>query len=107
MGLKKLRQKRWFKIISNKYVLILLVFSFWMLFLDSNSWLVHEELDQDLNELQNNKEYYQTEIKKDKAIIEGLNDPSELEKFAREEYFMKRENEEIFIIEYEDSLKTD
>ncbi|SHI98831.1 Cell division protein FtsB [Mesonia phycicola] len=107
MTLKKLRQKRWFKIISNKYVLILLVFSFWMLFLDSNSWLVHEELNQDLNKLQNNKEYYQTEIKKDKAIIEGLNDSSELEKFAREEYYMKRENEEIFIIEYEDSVKKD
>ncbi|GGZ61888.1 MULTISPECIES: FtsB family cell division protein [Mesonia] len=105
MGFKELREKRWFKIISNKYVLILLVFGIWMLFLDSNSWLVHNELDEELDELNNNKAYYQKEINKDKAIIEGLNDSSELEKFAREEYFMKREGEEIFIIEYEDSLK--
>ena len=105
MGFKELREKRWFKIISNKYVLILLVFGIWMLFLDSNSWLVHNELDEELDELNNNKAYYQKEINKDKAIIEGLNDSAELEKFAREEYFMKREGEEIFIIEYEDSLK--
>lgn len=105
MSFKEIRKKRWYKIISNKYILLLIVFTIWMLFLDSNSWLVHRELDQELEQLQNNKTYYLKEINKDKAIIDGLNDSSELEKFAREEYFMKREGEEIFIIEYEDSLK--
>lgn len=107
MSLKELREKKWFKIISNKYVLMLLFFGIWMFFLDSNSWLVHRELDQEINDLNNNKKYYQTEINKDKAIIKGLDDSFELEKFAREEYFMKRENEEVFIIEYQDSLKKD
>ncbi|MBW2961138.1 FtsB family cell division protein [Mesonia aestuariivivens] len=105
MGFKKLREKRWFKIVSNKYVLIILVFGVWMLFLDSNSWLVHRELDEELDKLNNNKTYYEKEINKDKTIIEGLNDADELEKFAREEYFMKREDEEIFIIEYQDGSK--
>ena len=102
---KKLRSKRWFRIASNKYTLVLLAFVFWMLFLDSNSWLIHHELDSEVDDLNKNKEYYLNEINKDKAIIQKLNDSLELEKFARQEYYMKRENEEIFIIEYEDTAE--
>lgn len=105
MGPKKLRQKKWFRFISNKYVLLLVLFAVWMLFLDSNSWLVHRELDKQIEELEKNKEYYQSQIRKDTAIINSMDDLDELERFAREEYFMKRENEEVFIIEYIDSLK--
>src|SRR5690606_2234392 len=105
MGLKQLRQKKWFRIISNKYVLLLVLFAVWMLFLDSNSWLVHRELDHQIEELEKNKEYYKSQIRKDTAIINSMDDLEELERFAREEYYMKRENEEVFIIEYTDSLK--
>ena len=101
MKLKELRQKRWFKIISNRYVLLFLIFAFWMFFLDSNSWLTHHELDQEINELQENKEYYQKEIAKDGATIEKLNDSFELESYARQHYYMKRANEDIFIIQYD------
>lgn len=104
MKLKEIRNKRWFKILSNRYVLILLIFAFWMFFLDSNSWLVHHELDQEINELQTNKEYYQKEISKDKMIIHKLNDSFELESYARQNYYMKRPNEDIYIIEY-DTIK--
>ncbi|TPN85460.1 septum formation initiator [Aquimarina algicola] len=75
-----------------------------MLFLDTNSWLIHRELDQEIQELEENKEYYIKEIVKDQKNIKTLKDSGELEKFAREEYFMKRDNEEIYIIEYEDSV---
>lgn len=101
MKFKEIRNKRWFKIISNRYVIILLIFAFWMFFLDSNSWLIHHELDQELNELQTNKEYYQKEIAKDRTIIDKLNDSLELESFARQHYYMKRPNEDIYIIEYD------
>lgn len=101
MKLKELRRKRWFIIISNKYVLLLLIFAFWMFFLDSNSWLIHHELDQEIDELQTNKEYYQKEIAKDKSIIEKLNDSFEMESFARQQYYMKRAEEDIFIIQYD------
>lgn len=74
-----------------------------MLFLDTNSWLIHRELDQEINELEDNKEFYSKEITKDQKNIKILKDSTELEKFAREEYFMKRDNEEIYIIEYADS----
>ncbi len=105
MGIKELKQKGWFKYISNKYVLLLAAFAVWMFFFDSNSWFVHHELNNEISDLEKNKEYYQTEIDKDKKTINTLNDSVAIEKFAREEYYMKRENEEIFIIEYEDSLR--
>lgn len=79
-------------------------FAIWMLFLDSNSWLIHRELNSEVDGLVKNKEYYLREIGRDKQTIENLNDSIELEKFARQEYYMKRPNEEIFIIEYADSL---
>lgn len=78
-----------------------------MLFFDTNSWLIHQELDQEIEELESNKEYYIKEILKDQKDIKVLKDSGELEKFAREEYFMKRDDEEIFIIEYEDSIPKD
>ena len=101
MKLKELRSKKWFKILSNKYVLLGLIFAIWMFFLDSNSWFIHHELNQEINELKENKEYYQKEISRDKAIIGTLEDSIELEKFARQKYYMKRPNEEIYIIEYD------
>lgn len=105
MKIRELPKKRWFKIVRNKYFLIGLVFVGWMLFLDSNSWLVHRELNNQIEDLEEEKSYYSTQIQKDRSILKKLSDSVELEKFARQEYFMKRENEEIFIIEYSDSLK--
>lgn len=101
MSLKKLRRKKWFKIISNKYVLLMLIFGGWMLFLDSNSWLIHRELNEEVDKLQVNKEYYKKEIAKDKATIDKLNDSFELESYARQHYYMKRSNEDIYIIHYD------
>lgn len=71
----------------------------WMVFFDANSLLVHRELNSEIRDLENNRDYFQNEISKDKEFIEKLNDDEELEKFARETYYMKKENEEIFIID--------
>jgi|TARA_R110002012_G_scaffold248495_2_gene424762 cell division protein DivIC len=76
-----------------------------MLFLDANSFLNHSELNSDINKLEDEMEFYKTEIAKDKKAFKKLNTEFGIEKFAREEYYMKRENEDIYIIEYEDSLK--
>jgi cell division protein FtsB len=76
-----------------------------MLFFDTNSILIHEELNDDIEALENNMEFYKEEIKKDKIFIEKMKDSNEIEKFAREKYFLKKENEDIFIIEHQDSLK--
>ncbi|TDQ29348.1 septum formation initiator family protein [Zeaxanthinibacter enoshimensis] len=105
MKLKDLKKKKWFGIVSNMYVLILTVFLIWMLFFDTNSLLIHLELRKEIRKLEKQQEFLRQEIAKDKEIIEKLSDPKEIEKFAREQYYLKKKNEEIYLIEYEDSIK--
>lgn len=90
------------KFLGNKYVIVLVFFAIWMLFLDNTSYLVHRELDKQIQELEDNKTYYQQEINKDKKSIEKLNDPDQIEHYAREKYFMKKDSEDIYIIDYEE-----
>jgi cell division protein FtsB len=105
MRLSELRKKKWFGIISNVYVLVLTVFVIWMTFFDTNSLLIHLELRKQIRKLEKQQEFLREEIAKDKKVIKKLSDPGELEKFAREEYYLKRKNEEIYLIEYQDSIK--
>jgi len=99
-------KKPWFKIVSNKYLLISLLFCVWMLFLDNYSYMDQRQLNKQMNELQDNKKYYQEEIRKDKENIKLLKSQDQVEKYAREKYYMKKENEDIYIVEYEsDTLK--
>lgn len=107
MGLKDLRKKKWFSLLTNVYILVLTVFVIWMLFFDTNSLLIHLELRKEINKLEKQQEFLKEEIAKDKKILEKLSDPEELEKFAREKYYLKKKNEEIYLIEYEDSLKSE
>ena len=89
------------KFLKNSYVIIIIIFVIWMIFFDSNSILVHNELNNDINDLNNQKEYYKNEIERDNIELNQIKTDSGLEKYARENLFMKRENEEIFIIEYD------
>ncbi|MEM6719996.1 MAG: septum formation initiator family protein [Bacteroidota bacterium] len=93
--------------LKNIYIIISVIFIAWMLFLDANSWFSsHRELDKQIELLEEQKANLLRAIKKDKISIKKFSNMAELEKFARERYFMKKENEEIYIIEYADSLKT-
>lgn len=98
-------KRRWLRFIGNKYLLSLLFFAVWMLFLDNYSWLVHRRLDTEIDELETNKAYYQDEIARDMKSIKQLKDTNEVERYAREKYFMKRDSEDIYIIEYEGEKK--
>ena len=91
----------WFKFLSNKYVWVLLFFCTWMLFLDNYSYFDHRILDTEINDLENNKKYYQEEIKKDLENIKLLKNPDQIEKYAREKYYMKKDSEYIYIIEFD------
>ena len=91
----------WFKFLSNKYMWVLLFFSVWMLFLDNYSYFDHRILNKEIEELEDNKKYYQEEIKKDQENIKLLRNPTQIEKYAREKYFMKKDSEDIYIIEFE------
>ena len=95
------KDKPWFSFLSNKYVWVLLFFSGWMLFLDNYSYFDHRFLDNQIEELEDNKAYYQQEIKKDKENIKLLKNSYQIEKYAREKYYMKKENEDIYIVDFE------
>ena len=59
-------------------------------------------MDKEIQELENTEIYYTDEIKKDSIKIKNLNNNDQIEKYAREKYFMKRENEDIYLIEFEE-----
>ena len=74
-------------------------------FFDANNYFFHKELSDDIKALEESKEFYKKEIKKDRAFINKMEDSSEMERFAREKYYLKKENEDIYIIEHQDSTK--
>jgi len=104
MSKSQQKYKRLLKPFKNIFLLILIVFSGWMLFFDSNSWFIHNELNNDIEDLEEEKEYYKKELEKDSIEIKKLSNEEGLEKYGREKYHMKKENEEIYLIEYEDSI---
>lgn len=95
---------KYLKPFKNIYILVLIVFVVWMLFFDAHSLLFHHELNSDIQELEYQKEHYKNEMAKDNKAIKELSTEEGLERTARETYYMKRPNEDIFIIEYEDSI---
>jgi len=96
---------KYFKGYKNIFGIVLVVFAIWMLFFDANSYLIHRELNKEMDDLEAEKEYYKNEIEKDKKAIQELSTEEGIEKLAREKYYMKKDSEEIYIIEYEDSIK--
>jgi len=104
MTLKQLKENKFFKFISNRYVIIFIGFSIWMFFFDENSFFVDREFNKTIDKLESDKEYYSKEIEKDTKKIKALENNEKLDKFAREKYYMKKENEAIFIIEF-DTIK--
>ena len=92
--------KKFASIITNKYLLDGVFFIIWMLFVDQRDYFQQKERRDELRKLEMKKEYYQKEIDKTRKELGDLqNSPAALERFAREHYLMKKEGEDIFIIE--------
>ncbi|GEM54864.1 septum formation initiator [Flavobacterium branchiophilum NBRC 15030 = ATCC 35035] len=87
---------------KNKYIVISIGFFIWMMFLDNYSFFDHRFLDNQIDELNENKWYYQQEIAKDKHSIKLLKNEGQIEKYAREKYFMKKDSEDVYIVEFKD-----
>lgn len=102
--LKNLKNNSIFKVLTNIFVMILIPFIIWMVFFDENSYLVHRKFNNEIEDLESTISFYQEKIAKDKQTIKKLQDSLELERFAREKYLMKKENEDIYIIEF-DTIK--
>ena len=98
------KEKTWFKTITNIYVVILSVFAIWMLFFDTNSLMIQRELQNEIDELEAQKIFLIQEINKDRAALKELNRPEAMEKVAREKYQYHRADEDVYLIEFKDSI---
>jgi len=102
--MKKTKLLTWLGQFKNIYLVITSFFIIWMFFFDSNSVLIQWQLSSEIKDLEQEKNYLETEIARDKALLKKFSDSIEKERFAREHYFFKKLNEDIFIIEMKDSL---
>lgn len=85
---------------KNKYGLSLLVFIVWLVLFDHNDLFVQVKRTHELKQLEKGKAYYSGQIGEMRETLSEMdNDPASLEKAAREKYMMKRDNEDVFIIE--------
>lgn len=98
--MKKRFSNIWSFILSYKYIITILVFAIWILFLDQTNLLYRSKLLKEIDFLEKRNDYYEAEIEKNETYYQDLlNNPKAKERLAREEYFMKKDNEEIFIID--------
>ena len=84
--------------IINKYVFTLTGFLVWLTFFDKHDFILQHSYRKTLESLEKEKEYYSREIDKNtKEMTELFTNQKNLEKFARERYYMKRDNEDVFV----------
>ena len=87
------------KPIRNKYVLTLLIFILWIVFIDNYNIISQYKTHKKIQDLKETKEFYKKEIEKDSIQLYNIkNNTREQEKFAREKFLMKKQNEKVFII---------
>jgi len=85
--------------LRNKYVLTILVFTVWMFFFDQNNVVDRLKMSAEIRQLEDDREYYLEQIRTDSARLHELTtDRENLEKFAREQYLMKKADEEVFVV---------
>ncbi|MEQ8423281.1 MAG: septum formation initiator family protein, partial [Cyclobacteriaceae bacterium] len=87
----------------NFYFITGFCFLIWMIFVDSNDLITRFKMSSKLNSLQSEKEYYEEkmiEVERDRKEL--MTNKELLEKFAREKYLMKKETEDVFIIQVKD-----
>ena len=99
MTRKKNRFKKILLFIRNKYTITFLVLVSWLIFFDKNDIVSQISLSKKFQQLNDEKQYYLTEIAQTKSDMKELmTNPKNLEKFAREKYLMKKDDEDIFVI---------
>lgn len=85
--------------LKNKYLIASVLFLAFILFFDDRDLITNYQYRRQLGELQQSKRFYEQEINKTRAELEQLKaDASTIEKYAREKYLMKRDNEDIFLV---------
>lgn len=85
--------------LKNKYFIAIATFAVVLLFLDKNDIFTRMSRDKELRDLKQSKEYYTRQIEAERKELEALkNNPAALEKYAREKYLMKKDNEDLFLV---------
>ena len=98
-GSTNLRGKRKFRFFRNKYFVTAFLFFMWVAFFDENNLVERFQNMREMHKLKEEKEYYQEKIKEDAARLKELKtNKDNLEKFAREQYLMKKDDEDVFVI---------
>jgi cell division protein FtsB len=85
--------------LRNKYILTTFLFFIWIIFLDSNNLIARIREMKELRNLKNDKEYFTKKVEEERRKMKELKTDNEnLEKFAREEYKMKKADEDLYIV---------
>ena len=91
--------KRLVDLVKNKFFLVTVAFVVWMIFFDKNDLLSQYQYHQQVSKLKQERNFYKAETDKvTKDLDELTSNPAKLEKFAREKYLMKKDNEDVFVI---------
>ncbi len=84
---------------KNKYVLTISVFAVWMLFFDQNNMVDRLKMSAEIRQLEADREFYLEQIETDSTRLHELTTNKEnLEKYAREQFLMKKKNEDVFVV---------
>jgi cell division protein FtsB len=87
------------RIFKNKYLIATILFVVWMLFFDHNNIFLHLQYRKELNELKADKKYYQEQIDLTRKEVDLIkSNPQAMEKVAREQYLMKKDDEDVFVV---------
>ncbi|MFT3825886.1 MAG: septum formation initiator family protein [Chitinophagaceae bacterium] len=85
--------------LTNKYLLAALGVGLWLLFFDDRDVITTYKHRQELHKLEETRDYYKDRIEETKVELEQLKqNPALLEKYAREKYLMKRDNEDLYVM---------
>lgn len=93
--------KSWIRLVKNKYILSLIVFGTYSLFLDENDIFSIISQNRKLSKLNEQKAVMKEDLDKVTATLKRLKYTAEVERFARENKFFKKDNEDVFVISYE------
>ena len=88
------------RLLFNKYTITGAAFAMLMLFFDQNDYASQQMRNRELKDVNDNIVYLNDEIAKlDASYASLMHDPKELERYAREHYRMKRDTEDLYVIE--------
>jgi cell division protein FtsB len=91
--------RRLIDLFKNKFFLVTVAFVVWMTFFDKNDLLSQYQYHQQVTKLEEERDFYKEETDKVSKDLEELtSNPQQLEKFAREKYLMRKDNEDVFVV---------